>query len=240
MKNILFEKFSGYEDSLLVQYTSHPMFTRVEEFSNQQFKFIIMQYGEAISANFVKFLETALRQVKNPFAQEAMQRILRDEIPHIGPTHQQMRTTACESVGITPSELVSTVLSGATQTTLKAYFDTVCDQLLWKNRDLALTTFVRVIGESLVGVVYKTFTEELVRRFGVTEGDVEFYSFHWHHDEKGGTPFEGGEIGHTEYYDVAMRDLLRTEDDLNEAIEVANLALRIRLSFQDQFLTMLK
>jgi hypothetical protein len=239
MNSKLFERFSSHEDKLLAQYASHPMFTRVREFSDPQFKFIIMQYGEGVSANFVKFLETVLRQVSNPCAVEAIQRILRDEIPQAGPTHQQMRTMSCGKVGITASELVSTVLSDATQTTLKAYFNAVCNQSLWKNRDLALTTFARVIGESLVGVVYKTFTQELVRRFGVTEGDVEFYSFHWHHDEKGGTPFEGGEMGHTEYYDIAIIDLLKTEDDLNEAIEAANLALQIRLSFQDQFLFML-
>ena len=215
------------------------MFTRVREFSDADFRFILKQYGEGISANFVKFLETALRQISNPFAVEAIQRILRDEIPQSGPTHQQMRTMSCEKIGITPSELVSTILSDSTQSTLKDYFDVVCNQTLWRNRDLALTTFVRVIGESLVGVVYKTFTEELVRRFGVTESDVEFYSFHWRHDEKGGTPFEGGEIGHTEYYDIALADLLKTDDDLAETIRVADLALGIRNKFQDQFMGML-
>ena len=86
-----------------------------------------------------------------------------------------------------------------------------------------------------MGVVYKVFTQEIVRRFYVREDEIEFYSFHWHHDEKGGDPVEGSEIGHTEYYDIAMKDLLKTEKDLEEAKMVGKIALEIRSRFQDQF-----
>lgn len=236
MSTNLFNEFSTYEDCLLKKYEQHALFANIQKLTDEEFLNVLTQYGEGISANFVKFLETALRQIQNEKAQEAVVRILRDEIPAVGPTHQQMRSAACERVGINTIALVATKLTEATQNTIDSYYEFICNpNLNFKNRDLALTTFVRVIGESLVGVVYKTFTQELVRRFGVSEDEVEFYSFHWHHDEKGGTPFEGGEIGHTEYYDVAMMDLLKTEEDLEEAKRVGDIALEIRCKFQEQF-----
>lgn len=234
----LFKEFSQYEDSLLKKYEQHALFTDIQKLTNEQFLHVLTQYGEGISANFVKFLETALRQIRNEKAQGAIVRILRDEIPAVGPTHQQMRSVACERIGIDPVTLASTNLTQATEGTIASYYNFICGaDLDFKNRDLALTTFVRVIGESLVGVVYKTFTQEIVRRFGVREDEIEFYSFHWHHDEKGGTPFEGGEIGHTEYYDIAMMDLLKTEEDLREAKRAADIALDIRCKFQEQFIS---
>lgn len=236
MRTNLFNEFSTYEDSLLKKYEQHALFTNIQKLTDEEFLNVLTQYGEGISANFVKFLETALRQIRNKNAQEAIVRILRDEIPAVGPTHQQMRSIACERVGIDPITLASTKLTKETQSIIDSYYGFICDpNLKFINRDLALTTFVRVIGESLVGVVYRLFTQELVRRFGVSEDEVEFYSFHWHHDEKGGTPFEGGEIGHTEYYDVAMMDLLKTEEDLVETKRVSDLALEIRCKFQEQF-----
>lgn len=232
----LFREFSSYEDELLKRYEQHLLFSIVQNLSDEEFLYVLTQYGEGISANFVKFLETALRQIKNEKAQGAIVRILRDEIPAVGPTHQQMRSVACERIGIDPIKLAATQLSGETQKSISSYFEFICNPYLrFENRDLALTTFVRVIGESLVGIVYKVFTQEIVRRFNVQEHEVEFYSFHWHHDEKGGTPFDGAEIGHTEYYDLAMMDLLKTDKDLEEAKKVANLALEIRCKFQDQF-----
>ncbi len=236
MATQLFQEFSKYEDELLKKYEQHALFTDIQKLSNEQFLHVLTQYGEGISANFVKFLETALRQIKNEKAQEAIVRILRDEIPATGPTHQTMRSQACEAIGITPLQLASTSLTDVTKKTIDAYYEVLTNpERKWGNRDLGLTTFVRVIGESLVGVVYRIFTQEIVRRFNVTEQQIEFYSFHWHHDEKGGTPFDGAEIGHTEYYDMAMEDLIKTPEDLEETKRMGDLALTIRCVFQDQF-----
>lgn len=238
MNHPLFQKFSEYEDGLLKKYEQHALFINIKSFSDEQFLNVLTQYGEGISANFVKFLETALRQLKNKPAQEAMLQILRDEIPAKGPTHQQMRSEACERIRITPLQLVSTKLSPTTQKTIDTYYEIICNpNRKWNNRDLGLTTFVRVVGESLVGVVYRVFTQEIVRRFKVDEHEVEFYSFHWHHDEKGGKPVDGAEIGHTEYYDIAMQNLIKTEEDLEEAKKTGDLALKLRCEFQDQFLS---
>lgn len=237
MSTQLFKEFSKYEDELLKQYEQHPLFISIQNLSNEEFIHVLTQYGEGISANFVKFLETAVRQIKNEKAQEAILRILRDEIPATGPTHQMMRSQACERIGIDHQQLAATKLTEDTKNTINAYYEFLCNpERKFNNRDLALTTFVRVIGESLVGIVYRIFTQEIVRRFKVEENEIEFYSFHWHHDEKGGTPFDGGEIGHTEYYDLAMEDLLKTGEDLEEAKLVSDLALDIRNKFQDQFI----
>lgn len=238
MTTPLFKQFSEYEDGLLKKYEQHALFANIKSFSDEQFLNVLTQYGEGISANFVKFLETALRQLKDKSAQEAMLQILRDEIPAKGPTHQQMRSEACERIGITSLQLVSTKLSPTTQKTIETYYEIICNpNRKWNNRDLGLTTFVRVVGESLVGVVYRVFTQEIVRRFNVDEHEVEFYSFHWHHDEKGGKPVDGAEIGHTEYYDIAMQNLIKTEEDLEEAKRTGDLALKLRCEFQDQFLS---
>ncbi len=238
MPSSLFQEFSKYEDELLKKYEQHTLFTEIQTLTNEKFIHVLTQYGEGISANFVKFLETALRQIRNEKAQEAIVRILRDEIPATGPTHQTMRSQACEAIGITPLQLTSTPLTEVTKHTVDSYYEVLTNpNREWNNRDLGLTTFVRVIGESLVGVVYRIFTQELVRRFNVTEQQIEFYSFHWHHDEKGGTPFDGAVIGHTEYYDLAMEDLLKTQEDLEEAKKMGDLALDIRNKFQDQFVT---
>ncbi len=238
MEDSLFNKFSQYEDGLLKKYETHPLFVKIQTLSDEQFINVLTQYGEGISANFVKFLETTLRQIKNASAQEAIRQILRDEIPAKGPTHQEMRSQSCEKIGISSAQLASTPLSRVTKETIDTYYDVLSNpNRKWGNRDLGLTTFTRVVGESLVGVVYRVFTQELMRRFNVVEKDIEFYSFHWHHDEKGGTPVDGADIGHTEYYDIAMRNLIKSETDLEEAKTIADFALELRCIFQDQFIS---
>lgn len=236
MENSLFTEFSKYEDGLLKKYEEHHLFTKIQSLSDEEFINVLTQYGEGISANFVKFLETALRQIKNEKAREAIRQILRDEIPAKGPTHQEMRSEACEVIGISPEKLVLTKLTSVTTATIDNYYEVICSpDRKWNNRDLGLTTFIRVIGESLVGTVYRVFTQEIMRRFSVNEDQISFYSFHWRHDEKGGVPVDGGEIGHTEYYDIAMKDLLKTESDLEEAKAIGDLALKMRWEFQNQF-----
>lgn len=234
----LFEQFSKYEDGLIAKYEQHKLFTDIQNLSDKEFLSLLKQYGEGISAKFVMFLETTVRQIKNQEAQDAILAILRDEIPQEGPTHQMMRSDAMEKVGVSAKELASTKLTEQTHKTLETYFDFINQtEDKFNNHDLALTTFVRVIGESLVGVVYKHFTKELVRRFNVTEEEVEFYSFHWHHDEKGGEPVDGLDVGHTEYYDIAMEKLILSEDDLEEAKKIGEFALKVREEFQDQFIS---
>lgn len=234
MSHDLFRQFSAYEDELLARYEQHPLFKNIQSLDNDKFLHVLTQYGEGISANFVKFVETALRQVGNVKAQEAMINILRDEILQSGPTHQQMRGMSMARIGVSAHQLVATELTPATHNTVKRYFEIITHHP-WKNRDLGITSFVRVVGESLVGVVYRVFTKEIMRRFNVPENEIEFYSFHWHHDEKGGTG-DHGEIGHTEYYDLAMQDLLKTEADLQEAKKAADMALELREEFQNQFI----
>ena len=143
----LFHEFSLYEDELIRQYEKHPLFGKVQNLSDKEFLHVLTQYGEGISANFVKFLETALRLVKSESAQNAILHILRDEIPDDGPTHQQMRSISCAKIGISPAELASTELSDVTRRTIEAYYNFLLGRTLkWRNSDLALTTFVRVIG----------------------------------------------------------------------------------------------
>jgi len=234
----LFKKFSEYEDGVIAKYEQHKLFTNIQSLSDKEFINVLKQYGEGISAKFVMFLETAVRQISDKSAQEAILAILRDEVPAKGPTHQMMRSDSMQTIGVSSNELVATELTPQTQKTVERYFNFLKQSPdNFYNHDVAITTFVRVIGESLVGVVYKHFTQEIIRRFGVTEEEVEFYSFHWHHDEKGGDPVEGLDVGHTEYYDIAMENLLKTEDDLNEAKKIADVSLEIRSEFQDQFVS---
>ncbi len=139
-----FKSFSYYEDELLHKYERNKLFANIAQFSDEEFMNVLTQYGEGISANFVKFLETALRQINNKKAQQAIVAILRDEIPRSGPTHQQMRTQSLARIGIEPTQLVKTTLTQQTQKTINNYFDVICNHE-YRDRDLALTTFVRVV-----------------------------------------------------------------------------------------------
>ena len=232
MNTELFQKFSIFEDELIKKYNEHSFYKKIDSLSNETFRKFVIQIG-FVSFEFVKFLERAKFPFENEAIREAARHILRDEIPVDGPTHQDNRISDLRMLGFTLDEILNTPATNDTKKTIDGYYSLV--KYPQENYDLKVLTAVRVIGEVLVGETYRHVVEQMVKRFGLNPDKSLFYTFHWKHDQKGGTGDAGGE-GHTEYYDKVMQEMLTDEAKLQIAKDSAQKAFQVRCDFHNQFL----
>lgn len=232
MNTEFFQKFSTFEDELITKYNEHPFYRGIDSLSDEVFRKFVIQIG-FVSFEFVKFLERAKFPFNSKDAAEAARRILRDEIPVGGPTHQDNRISDLTMLGFTLDEILNTPATNATRKTIEGYYALV--QYPQENYDLKVLTAIRVIGEVLVGETYRHVVAQMVKRFGLDPDKSLFYTFHWKHDQKGGTGDTGGE-GHTEYYNQVMQDMLTDEAKLQIARDSAQKAFQVRCDFHNQFL----
>lgn len=229
----LISQYHDFENDVIRQFNEHDFYTKVfPKFSKKEFARYVLQLGH-LSFEFVKFIERAKLPIKSEIGKEAVREILRDEIPAEGPTHQDNRFTDLIKIGFTPEQILNTPSTPETKKVLEKYYEVV--KYPQDNYDLHVLIVLRVIGEVLVGETYKYVVEGLRKHFGLNPDKSLFYTFHWQHDTKGGAGDTGG-VGHTEYYDKVLDELIINEKMLKIAEESALVALKLRNQFHEQFL----
>jgi hypothetical protein len=225
-------EYDRYEDGLIRKFNETDFYSGFGSISKEKFTDYVLQLGH-ISSEFVKFIEVAKLAVKLESGKEAVRSILRDEIPAVGPTHQDNRFSDLRKIGLTEEQILNTPKSKATARTIKNYYKLVG----WPQSDYDLKVLItlRVLGEVLVGETYKYVVQGLQKNYGLRPEDSLFYSFHWKHDQKGGQGDEGGS-GHTEYYDQVLGELITDKEKLKVAKKAALAAYKVRCKFNEQFL----
>lgn len=232
MNKDLISCYNDYENKLIVDFNRHVFYKKFKGFSKKEFINYLLQLGY-ISAEFVKFIERAKLPLKSDIGREAVRNILRDEIPQSGPTHQDNRFYDLKKIGLSENEILNYPASNST----KNYINDIYSLVKWPqdNYDLRVLITLRVLGEVLVGETYRKVVEGLKRHFNLRPEESLFYTFHWEHDQKGGKGDEGG-IGHTEYYDIVLKELIVDQKTLNIAKEAAKTAYNVRCKFHEQFI----
>lgn len=225
-------EYNEYENLLIREFNSQQFYKEFPNFSKEQFTHYLLQLGY-ISAEFVKFVERAKLPLRLEMGKEAVRNILRDEIPQNGPTHQDNRFYDLKKIGLNEDTILNTSATKETKETILQYYDLI----KWPqdNYDLKVLIILRVIGEVLVGETYRKVVEGLNKYYQLRPEESLFYTFHWQHDQKGGKGDEGG-IGHTEYYDIILEEMINDENSLQIAKDAALAAYKVRCKFHEQFL----
>lgn len=230
--NELAKSYNQYEDELIKKFNGHKSWEILTQMSNEEFISYLLQLGH-ISMEFVKFIERAKFAIEDESVKEVVRNILRDEIPSTGLTHQDNRINDLKKIGLFMDKILNTPATEPTKKLIEDYYKLI--SYPQDNYDLKVLIILRVIGEVLVGETYRHVVEELVKRFKFPKEDFLFYTFHWLHDQKGGTGDRGG-MGHTEYYDQVLEKKIENEKILEIAKQSTDLALQVRCRFQDQFI----
>lgn len=230
--NKLLREYNAAEDRVIQEFNSTSFYQQAfPNFNKEEFVNYLFQLGH-LSFEFVKFLERTKLALHSETGKEAIRRILRDEIPPKGGTHQDNRIQDLLKIGIPMERILNTLPTTITKNVLENYYAEI--QYPQKFYDVHAIVFVRVIGEVLVGETYKHIVWGLEKHFGLKEADSVFYAPHWKHDIKKNANSSNG--GHTEYYNLALKELIKNKITLNEAILAAKAAMKIRNQFHSQFI----
>lgn len=224
------QKYGAAEDAVIREFGESRFFTVVlPGFNRKEFTQYLLQLG-CISSEFVKFLERTKLGLATETGKEAIRKILRDEIPALGPTHQDNRVSDLLRMGVPLKTILNSKPARETSGAINEYYRFI--RYPQKFYDVRVIVFVRVIGEVLVGETYKHVVKGISKRYNLKPEESLFYAPHWKHDIKGG--IDSGSKGHTEYYDRVLTELIN-ERSLSIAINAAKTASCIRTRFNAQF-----
>ncbi len=229
MSRELFDQYSQFEDNLRTAFHRHRIYDSFATWSEEQFRRYLLQIG-FIAQNFVRWYETAKQGMESEAAKEVIRGILREEIPQGAPTHQDERLHDLQLIGISAQRFRNTRPSWQTNRTIKYLFQLV--KYPQPDYDLRVMVTLRIAGEVLVAEQYRHIVRYMTKRLGINPRQSRFFREHYEHDLKGGA----NKNGHTEAFDRLLIEMIRTDHDLEVAMDAAVKAFHARSSINDQFL----
>jgi hypothetical protein len=179
------------------------------------------------SINFLPFNEWAKHGLSEQ-GKKVIRVLLRDEIPPIGPTHQDARVADLVAIGIPLAEVLNTPVSSMTNQVIRNLYDLI--RFPQENHELRTLITLRVAYEELVSVQYAPIVEKL-ELFGLPRENQQFYFPHHEHDAKGGVAG-----WHTEVFDRHLSSLIIDNQTLSIACEQALLAYGVRFAIHRHLL----
>lgn len=222
-------EYDAHEDDLVRRFHEHPFWLGFQNLSNDQILSFLLQTGH-LSTDFVRWYEVAKLGMESDEAKEVVRRILRDEIPQQGPTHQDNRLADLWRMGVSKEKAVCTEATPKTRQTLREMHGLV--RFPQEDYDLRVLIALRVFGEILVAETYRRVVGCMEKQFGLTVEESVFYAPHFFHDKK------DGEDGHTQAFDELLSQLICDERTVAVASETATRAFKVRFDFHDQFIAM--
>lgn len=180
-----------------------------------------------ISVSFIAWLDRARLPMQNTLGRSAITELMRDELPHNRPSHQEDRVADLRKLGLSDDKIFGILPTTETITTIGMMF-----RLLdWGEQyDLRACVVVQAM-EMLAGEFYDRICHELERRFEFTEPDSRFYWRHYRHDSH-----EAGSASHGAVLEPAITELLQCEADLDAAIQTLYCVLEVREGYLKQFI----
>ncbi|MFE9929843.1 hypothetical protein [Streptomyces sp. NPDC005533] len=235
-----------FEDELIEQYRRHPVLANIERLPEEAFAEILLQ-RRFLSLAFTPAYDLAIDLLQDEAGLRIARMILREEYPDDGgntASHREDMTDDMHRLGISRTALVRSRPTAATKRTIEDTFALIAEEGDQDHADLRLLTVLRFWGEILVSVEYGRLWERmepLMVRDG--ENHSRFYYPHHHHDAKK-APLETVDrraTSHSDRLGNRLRQLIgdggATADCFKEAEQRA---LRLKVSFYDQFLPALE
>jgi len=232
--NKFLKEYDSYENTLLEQYKKSDFFTRVQDLSDREYTYYLLQLGH-FSFEFINWIQTALFGLENEKIKEVARHILREEVPDNMPTHQEERLYDMEQIGVSKAEVVASKPNPETKTVIEKRLALIA--FPQEHYDLKTLVTLRFDGEVLAGETFGQITKELKRRFNLVPEKSRYYSPHFIHDQKNAQVKYDDKYSHADAYYEALAVLIKEEKDLKTACESAKKAFDLRIYFHSQFLT---
>ncbi|GAA3376966.1 hypothetical protein GCM10020367_50750 [Streptomyces sannanensis] len=234
-----------YEDTLIERFKEHPVLANITRLSDDDFAAVLLQ-RRFVSLAFTPAYDLAIDLLRDEAGLRIARIILREEYPDgHGHTrsHREDMTEDLRRLGVSRAALVGSRPTATTKRAIDDAFELIADSGTHDNADLRLLTILRFWGEILVSVEYGRLWERmrpLLTRDG--ENRSLFYYPHHVHDAKT-RPLTTVSLlsgTHSDRLATRVTELLAKEESTDCFKQLEEQALRIKVSFYDQFLPALE
>jgi len=226
-----------YEDSLISEFRSHPVFVSLGSFRNEEFEEILLQRRFLSTKVFTPFCDLAIDGLNDINAKRLVGWLIREEYPLNGPSHRENLFSDLTKIGLSKEKILKSKETSKTKRVIEKLFGLVSKYS--KNNDIRLLAILRLAPELLVSEEYKFFVPELEKRFGLKFQDSVFYAPHLEHDQKMQPLSINNKSGNGSHSDKLGFELCRLIDN-EEKFFVAKKAMKetfkAKYGFYNQFL----
>lgn len=219
------DMYQAFEDTQVIAFWRHDWLLRLNQMTREEATNVLLQMGHS-STEFVPWYEQAKLGLRDERAKEAIRQILRDEIPAVGPTHQDNRITDLLVFGVPLELMLSAPATAETRWVIEQAY-----RLVRPSDDpfhaLRVMVTLQMMGERLVAESYRPIVENMERWFKVPQARSVFYRPHYEHDSSGGE--------HANCFARVIHDLITTQEASHVAMDAARIAWETKLRFFEQF-----
>lgn len=242
----LFSILESVESSLINELRQHAVFRKINQISQKDFLEILIQR---------MFLSVAITPAYDlativSYGQEEIVHVIRDILYEEYPRDARNRPLASHrehlihdlfALGATIDTIKSSKMSADTEATIRSLLN-----MAFSDNQLAVVSYIRFGGEVLVAEEYSALWTRMEDRLSKNGENGKtrslFYWFHMAHDKKKRRLDENSILdsnNHAERLADCLKNLIKTENDIQFCIKIQKAAQETKLKFYDQFLYLL-
>jgi len=226
-----------YEDSLIDEFRSHPVFVSLSSFRNKEFEEILLQRRFLSIKVFTPFCDMAIDGLNDEKSKKLVGWLIREEYPLNEPSHRENLVSDLVKIGLAKEEILSSMETSKTKKIIEKLFSLVSKHS--KNNDVRLLAILRLAPEMLVAEEYKFFVPEIKRRYLLNSKDLVFYTPHVEHDQKkqplsNNKKLSGG--SHSDKIGFELCRLIDSEEKFLIAKKAMKDTLKAKYGFYNQFI----
>jgi hypothetical protein len=248
----MLEPLNSHERLRIQEFRCHPLLASLAELSWPQLLAILLQRRH-LSLAIVNVYEAVIDGLEDEGIKASVRLILHEEYPRNTrgvplPSHRELLFQDLLNLGATREQILTTPESPTTQAVRLDSLHQLARCLGQPQGQLALISFLRFWAEVLVSVEYACLWPRLAERLGSgsstgPQAKSEFFYFHMIHDSRQSDIGEERLLGghsHAQTLARHLSRLIRTDEDLRQAMAQVDQACALKRRFYDQFLSTAK
>lgn len=248
----MLELLNSHERLRIQEFRCHRMLASLAVLSWPQLLAILLQRRH-LSLAIVNVYEAVIDGLEDEGIKASVRLILHEEYPRNTrgvplPSHRELLFQDLLNLGATREQILTTPESPTTQAVRLDSLQQLACCLGQPQGQLALISFLRFWAEVLVSVEYACLWPRLAERLGSgsstgPQAKSEFFYFHMIHDSRQSDIGEERLLGghsHAQTLARHLSQLIRTDEDLRQAMGQVDQACALKCRFYDQFLSAAK
>ena len=244
----MLEIINSLETDLIAKLKLHPLFTKINTLSWQEFLAVLIQ-RRFLSLSIINIYELALDALTDQLAKQTVREILHEEYPRNTkgvplPSHRELLFRDLLNLGATPEMILTTPETTTTREVRLQSYQLMVDCLGETEAQIQLIAFLRFWAEVLVAVEYSCLWQRISERLASKNSEnkprSEFYYFHLIHDSRNSDLGQENLLGgltHSQELGIHLKRLISSSEVLDLCITVEKKAYLLKYEFYNQFPT---